>query len=278
KKLSLHPMSCIKLDILEKSFVPMKVVYRSSDVEQNNVQRFLSIDPLTEKYNTWSPYTFSGNRVVDSRELEGLEPYTVTGRAFIPMKTVASPLAPVSNTKSFKGDNRNDYQVNATSFRTEQKVTVDFDKKTATTKSNVASPSVGYDSKGNVTETSKAEKAGPTPTYDKASLDKGTSTTINMQVDASNKLVDGAPSINYDVNVTLTPQSDGSINYQLNGNTDGFPAYEFFLTNEATGNSTLMFGSNPNNSGDKPTALFPPMEKSVYGSGTLENKKVEEKK
>ena len=36
--------------------------------------RFMCIDPLTEKYNTWSPYVFSGNRVVDSRELEGLEP------------------------------------------------------------------------------------------------------------------------------------------------------------------------------------------------------------
>jgi RHS repeat-associated protein len=36
--------------------------------------RFMSIDPLTEEYHTWSPYVFSGNRVVDSRELEGLEP------------------------------------------------------------------------------------------------------------------------------------------------------------------------------------------------------------
>ncbi|WP_051882251.1 RHS repeat-associated core domain-containing protein [Chryseobacterium soli] len=36
--------------------------------------RFFNVDPLTEKYNTWSPYAFSGNRVVDARELEGLEP------------------------------------------------------------------------------------------------------------------------------------------------------------------------------------------------------------
>lgn len=37
----------------------------------------MSIDPLTEEYHTWSPYVFSGNRVIDSRELEGLEPRTV---------------------------------------------------------------------------------------------------------------------------------------------------------------------------------------------------------
>ena len=36
--------------------------------------RFFNVDPLSEKYNTWSPYTFSGNRVIDARELEGLEP------------------------------------------------------------------------------------------------------------------------------------------------------------------------------------------------------------
>jgi hypothetical protein len=37
----------------------------------------MSIDPLTEEYHTWAPYVFSGNRVVDSRELEGLEPLSV---------------------------------------------------------------------------------------------------------------------------------------------------------------------------------------------------------
>ena len=41
------------------------------------IGRFMSIDPLTEEYHTWSPYVFSGNRVVDSRELEGLEPLSV---------------------------------------------------------------------------------------------------------------------------------------------------------------------------------------------------------
>src|SRR5690554_1795005 len=35
------------------------------------------IDPLTEEYHTWSPYVFSGNRVIDARELEGLEPHSV---------------------------------------------------------------------------------------------------------------------------------------------------------------------------------------------------------
>ncbi|UPZ36526.1 hypothetical protein MUB18_20785 [Sphingobacterium sp. PCS056] len=46
--------------------------WRNYDVA---IGRFMNIDPLTEEYNTWSPYAFSGNRVVDAVELEGLEPY-----------------------------------------------------------------------------------------------------------------------------------------------------------------------------------------------------------
>ncbi|WP_415711172.1 RHS repeat domain-containing protein [Flavobacterium branchiophilum] len=41
------------------------------------IGRFMSIDPLTEDYMDWGPYVFSGNRVIDSRELEGLEPVSV---------------------------------------------------------------------------------------------------------------------------------------------------------------------------------------------------------
>ncbi|WP_228464031.1 polymorphic toxin type 8 domain-containing protein [Chryseobacterium bernardetii] len=36
--------------------------------------RFFTVDPLAQTYHTWSTYAFSGNRVVDARELEGLEP------------------------------------------------------------------------------------------------------------------------------------------------------------------------------------------------------------
>lgn len=36
--------------------------------------RFFAVDPLASKYPFYSPYAFSGNRVVDMVELEGLEP------------------------------------------------------------------------------------------------------------------------------------------------------------------------------------------------------------
>jgi RHS repeat-associated protein len=239
---------------------------------QPDIGRFFNVDPLAEKYPYWTPYAFSGNQVVNARELEGLEPYVVTGRSFIPNKTVPNPYSGVSSTKSFKGDDRQSYQPNATSFRSEQKVRVDFENKKVTTLSNVASGSVGLDSKGKETGRSEAGKAGPNPTYDKAALEKGNSTTVNMQVDATNKLVP-APEINYNVDITITQQEDGSVNYNISGSSDGFPAYEFFITNEASGESTLIHGSNPNETGDTPHSLWPPMEKPINNSGNTNDKK-----
>ncbi|MFV0573278.1 MAG: DUF6443 domain-containing protein [Xanthomarina gelatinilytica] len=42
-----------------------------------SIGRFWQVDPLTEDYETWSPYVFSGNRIIDAFELEGLEPHTI---------------------------------------------------------------------------------------------------------------------------------------------------------------------------------------------------------
>ncbi len=57
------------------------------------IGRFMSVDPLAEKYNTWSPYTFSGNRVIDARELEGLEPVPIQYYiAYIQVKDFVSNL------------------------------------------------------------------------------------------------------------------------------------------------------------------------------------------
>lgn len=37
--------------------------------------KFFSVDPLAKKYPQWSPYAFSGNQVIHTVELEGLEPW-----------------------------------------------------------------------------------------------------------------------------------------------------------------------------------------------------------
>jgi hypothetical protein len=45
--------------------------YRQHDAR---LGRFWSVDPLARKYPFYSPYAFSGNRLIDRVELEGLEP------------------------------------------------------------------------------------------------------------------------------------------------------------------------------------------------------------
>gem|GEM_PF-5074890 len=45
--------------------------YRMHD---SRVGRFFAVDPLAREYPFYSPYAFSGNRVIDAVELEGLEP------------------------------------------------------------------------------------------------------------------------------------------------------------------------------------------------------------
>ncbi len=49
----------------------MNFEYRMSDTR---LGRFFAIDPLATKYPYYTPYQFSGNRLIDMIELEGLEP------------------------------------------------------------------------------------------------------------------------------------------------------------------------------------------------------------
>jgi RHS repeat-associated protein len=52
--------------------------------------RFFNIDPLSEKYDYQSHYNFSENRVIDARELEGLEAVLI-GPGGVPLPVVTPP-------------------------------------------------------------------------------------------------------------------------------------------------------------------------------------------
>jgi hypothetical protein len=183
------------------------------------------------------------------------------------MATVPNP-NPLGKSSSFAGDNRTSYQLNSTAFRTEQKVTADFDNKTVSYSSNKASGSPGLNKAGKVVEESESGTAGPVPTFNKSFLQNGNSVTIHLSVDAPNKLVAGAPSINYQFDVTITPSADGkTFDYQISGTTDGFPAYELWITDETNNQSFLLFNYTPTETGDTPFSLFPPMENTYKLNG-----------
>ncbi|WP_367890805.1 RHS repeat-associated core domain-containing protein [Ferruginibacter sp.] len=224
--------------------------------------RFLSVDPIAKNYPHSSPYAFAENDVIRSIDLEGLEKYIVTGRSFIPMATLTNPwYTPNFSATSFAGDNRMSYQLKTTAFRTEQKVNIDFDNRSITHSSNIASGTKALDKAGKVIETSDPAAAGPVPSYDKPFLQNANAATIHMSIDAPNKLVAGAPAINYQFDVTITPSADKkTFDYQIKGAADGFPAYELWITDETNNKSFLLFNRTPTETGETPRALFPPME------------------
>ena len=67
-------MGCQKLTYGTTENTNLKVVYRA----RNIAQRFFSVDPLTKKYPHYSPYSFSGNKVIAFVEMEGLEEFSYT--------------------------------------------------------------------------------------------------------------------------------------------------------------------------------------------------------
>ena len=229
------------------------------------IGRFTGVDLIADEFAWVTPYNYAENEPIANIDLWGLQKFNVTARAFIPQKTVANP-NPFSPIKRFAGDNRTEYNVNSTSYRVEQSVILDFDNSDYTINSNVAAETIGLDGEGNIVKTSKRAPGGKV----KASLNDGVG-RINFDIDAGNKLSSAevgimTPNINMSGLLELVPAEDGGFNFSLDISTDGFPAYEIFVTDEE-GNSTLIFGRNPVESGEGPGSLFPPAEHSFKING-----------
>lgn len=103
-------------------------------------------------------------------------------------------------------------------------------------------------------------------------LQNGNSVTIHLSIDAPNKLVAGAPAINYQFDVTIKPSADKkTFDYQIKGAADGFPAYELWVTDETNNKSYLLFNRTPTQTGETPRALFPSMEHKYNLKGNSKN-------
>jgi Protein of unknown function (DUF3238) len=88
---------------------------------------------------------------------------------------------------------------------------------------------------------------------------QGNSILFHFEVDASNPLMPGAPSINLDFKV-LAELKEGKVTFA--GLHDGFPAYEVYmqLDDEPT---QVIYRYDPRSEDEGPRALFPPMDKAA---------------
>lgn len=77
-----------------------------------DVGRFFNIDPLSEKYSYQSHYNFSENRVIDGKELEGLEwvRSTTLDQDGTNAHTLNADIKLVNGAKNFTSENMKDFQ------------------------------------------------------------------------------------------------------------------------------------------------------------------------
>jgi RHS repeat-associated protein len=219
--------------------------------------KFLSVEPLSASYPWYTPYQFAGNKPIACIDIEGLEELWVVARSFIPAPKLSNP-DPLSSTvyPYYLGDDRTSYRSDAgKSFRTEQYVFLNFNNQT-TAKNQFASPSTAVGSDDRYIASSDGSS-------DAGSIDatiQGKCAMVNFIINATNELAATrnpfTPAINAKIDVSITPLEDGSFDYSVKiPEMDGFPAYELWI-NDDQGNSFLLFGRNPNESGETPLALF----------------------
>jgi hypothetical protein len=84
----------------------------------------------------------------------------------------------------------------------------------------------------------------------------------HFEVDSANPLAPGAPAINLEADFHLDMAQRTC---SLQGNHDGFPAYEAYVTANG-GSGKTVYRYDPRTTDEGPSALFPPMDKSVSTS------------
>lgn len=72
-------MGCLKLTYNQAFETPLKVVYRTREAEQKNVQWFLSVDPLAHEFPWQSPYAAFNNNPIIFIDPDGRAAVNVNG-------------------------------------------------------------------------------------------------------------------------------------------------------------------------------------------------------
>lgn len=174
-----------------------------------DIGRFFNIDPLSEKFTYNSPYAFAENRVIDGRELEGLEWVssrnleTKTVNLHLTYKPVNNTVGVLSNAQinaltkereaqivsSFKGKDSVGNQVNIT-FSQSDKSTIAWEY------------NMGYDLKG----VEKADKLGDNELLQVGTTTQGLTSKIGDTQDNRTQI-----NVGLDINMEWT--NEGQINF-----------------------------------------------------------------
>ena len=228
--------------------------------------RFSSPDPAPIKQRhllnpqDLNRYLYVANNPLVFIDPDGEEKIRVIVRTFIPQKYVRAP-HPNGIIRKFEGDNR-DAGKPGTS-RTEQIVTIETDPRR-----NGGSPMYGQP----IRNTGVTREIGWLGVYEnqssgetlKATVSRDKNVvTVQAEGNESNPLIMGAPGITYDLKIGVQSEgADGNLTVTVNGDHDGFPAYEVLIVRPETGDNTerLVFSHDPRTTGQTAGSLIPPME------------------
>lgn len=180
--------------------------------------------------------------------------------AFIPMAQVKGP--PFHD--CFRGDNRGFSNAIHASSRTHQEIefnvttfakTIDWKDTRTSHEVDCKTGAVERTKKAPMSEMTNGGVVPDAPAHQ---------INVDFQVSASNPLVWEAPAIDADVVFHIDPFLRRCT---LTGKHDGFPAYEAYVTADG-GAGHPVYTYDPRKAGEGIWALFPPMDKTVSGTGT----------
>ncbi len=217
-------------------------------VHDSRIGRFLSQDPLRKDFPWNSTYAFAENDVIRAIDLEGLEKYIITQRAFAPWKEFGK-LMPHQKVP-YEADNRGYSLADDASARVHHMMYIDLVTQSTYRQSETwASPSTGP-----VNFTGPVETRTATPRESTQVFTSGpNSTTITGAFHGSNPLTKDMvinPEIyfqgGFSFNSSKLNEGILDVRFKLVGK--GFPAYESFIKDEA-GTKVFMGTLGPDNKG-----------------------------
>ncbi len=208
----------------------MNFTYRMHDPR---IGRFFAVDPLTKEYPWNSPYAFSENRVIDSRELEGLEKISVHVRSFIKAETTEDPL-----NRTFHGDNRPATTKEDATARGRAKFTYDF----AIKNTSFDKPRADLTIMENVLDDNQTSKLGHVD-YKKNVMNLKNGAYVSLHYETKNPLTPAilTPSVDVDAGYVILYDDTRKIwKIAFSGKGDGYPSTESFVEDSA--HNRIMLG------------------------------------
>jgi len=218
------------------------------------IGRWGQVEPLFDKFPSITPYNYSLNNPLRLIDPNGADPFEIIVRTYIPFD-VTFP--------GFKGDSRG-ADPNATSYRTEQRITVETNRSVSSeiiqSYNTIVAPSMSINPLGTnppyLVGLGKGEFSA-IASYS-SDVNEGNNASVQFTGEAHVGVIPSAlsPAIDYSFGITILPQKDGRIQVLLLGSHDKFPAYEIYVKDKS-GEISTIYNHSPIDPIMRPLDLHP---------------------